>query len=111
MNRIPKSLDSAMDRQGPSGSDPAAGISIRMGPMKETTNGVNGATNGKRKSRSSLPNGKSYKETSGSEDSESDKPLVRHSRPLSYPDHHVADLATEQAKEDSQTTCIIGFLR
>jgi DNA topoisomerase-1 len=68
-----------MDREGPSGLNPEAGISIRMGPIQETINGTNGVSNGKRKSRGSLSNGKSYKEASGSGESESDQPLVRHS--------------------------------
>lgn len=62
------------------------GISLRMGPVEDVdvdgaegqTSHANGAVNGKRKSRGSLTNAKSYKEASSSEEDE-DKPLVGHS--------------------------------
>ncbi|KAF2200199.1 hypothetical protein GQ43DRAFT_84080 [Delitschia confertaspora ATCC 74209] len=57
------------------------GVSIRNGPVEEMdvdTPQVNGNTNGKRKSRGSLTNGKSYKEASSSE--EDDKPLSKRRR-------------------------------
>ena len=76
---IPKSLDKALDRSNPSGNHAQPGISIRNGPMQEMdideevpkTNGVAG----KRKSRSSIGNQKSYKEETS--DTDEDKPLVR----------------------------------
>lgn len=54
------------------------GISIRMGSMQEVPLGSttsNGIVNGKRKARASMTNGKSYKDTSSSEDDD-DVPLV-----------------------------------
>jgi DNA topoisomerase-1 len=65
-----------MDKQVPSNGHVEPGISIRMGPVDNMdvdapeTNG-----SGKRKSRTSITNGKSYKENSSSEEDE--KPLVR----------------------------------
>jgi DNA topoisomerase-1 len=55
------------------------GISIRMGPIDaEDKMDVDAPeTNGKRKARSSITNGKSYKDASSSE--EDDKPLVSRS--------------------------------
>lgn len=69
-----------MDKQMPSNGEIEPGVSIRMGPVEESMD-IDGPhhgaqTNGKRKARASVSNGKSYKETSGSED-EDDKPLVR----------------------------------
>ena len=74
-----------MDRAIPSNGHLQPGLSIRNGPLEEMEiddddrppNGeVNGQVKGKRKSRQSLTNGKSYKEaSSGSEDDA--KPLVR----------------------------------
>lgn len=70
-----------MDRQV-SNRATAPGISIRNGPVEEMDVGdadkapqTNGVAGGKRKARSSVTNGKSYKEdtSSGSEDN---KPLV-----------------------------------
>ena len=75
---IPESVDNAMDKANPPVQNGAAGISLRNGPVEEMdidkpqTNG----TTGKRKSRSSLSNGKSYKEPSDEDD---DVPLVRNS--------------------------------
>ena len=69
--------DKAMDNRTPNGhTEP--GVSIRNGPVEEMdvdTPKVNGNANGKRKSRASLTNGKTYKEASSSDDD--DKPLVR----------------------------------
>ena len=76
--RISKNEDKAMDKQVPSNGHVEPGISIRMGPVDEMdvdAPASNGAANGKRKARSSIPNGKSYKDASSSE--EDDKPLVR----------------------------------
>lgn len=63
-----------MDRANRVSKNAAPGTSIRNGPVEEME--IDGASNGKskRKARESLINGKSYKETSGSE--EDDKPLV-----------------------------------
>lgn len=65
-----------MDKQVPSNGHVEPGISIRMGPVdKMDVDAPNGNANGKRKSRGSIPTGKSYKEQSSSEDDD-DKPLV-----------------------------------
>jgi len=77
--QITKEEDRKMDAQVPSNGHVEPGISIRMGPVADDdkmdidapeTNGANG----KRKSRSSVTNSKSYKDASSSEDD--DKPLV-----------------------------------
>jgi hypothetical protein len=76
--RISKAEDKAMDKQLPSNGHVEPGISIRMGPvdpMEVDEPATNGGANGKRKARSSITNGKSYKDASSSE--EDDKPLVR----------------------------------
>jgi hypothetical protein len=80
---IPKSWDDKLDQETPSNGSVKPAISVRSGPMadlessKPHVNGVtNGATNGKRKSRGSLTNGKTYKESSSSD--EDNKPLVSH---------------------------------
>lgn len=68
-----------MDKQIPSNGQLEPGISLRNGPVDEMdvdAPATNGAANGKRKSRPSLSNGKSYKEASSS-DEEDSKPLVR----------------------------------
>ncbi|KAI4662036.1 uncharacterized protein J4E78_004827 [Alternaria triticimaculans] len=76
--QITKEEDRKMDAQVPSNGHVEPGISIRMGPVADDdkmdidapeTNGANG----KRKSRSSVTNSKSYKDVSSSEDD--DKPL------------------------------------
>lgn len=80
-----------MDKIGPkSNGHVEPGISVANGPVEEMdvqidapeTNGVNGSTTSKRKSRSSIVS-KSYKETSDSEDDE--KPLVCQSPPRNNP--------------------------
>lgn len=85
-DRISKSVDQAMDKQIPSNGHVEPGVSVRMGPIEEMdvdTPPTNGNVNGKRKARSSLTNGRSYKEESSSEDD--DKPLVRSiSGPFAY---------------------------
>lgn len=85
---ISKDVDMTMDAEVPAGDHIKPGVSIRMGPVETD----DAPTNGKRKARGSLSNGKSYKEASGSED---EKPLVRftfsHVRTLR------ADSRTEQA--------------
>ncbi|KAI9806866.1 MAG: DNA topoisomerase 1 [Piccolia ochrophora] len=72
---IPKSLDRAMDDSQPSMNGTAPGISIRNGPVDEMDVDIperkvmlNGAANGKRKSRQSLSNGVNYKEASSEDD-------------------------------------------
>lgn len=78
-----------MDAQVPSNGHVEPGISIRMGPvddMEVDAPATNGNVNGKRKGRNSIPNGKSYKDASSSEDD--DKPLVlRISRPCLFSVH------------------------
>lgn len=71
---IPKSVDRAMGNNTTPNKKVDPGISIRMGPMKESPNAQNGVVNGKRKARSSLTNGRSYKDASSSDDD--DMPLV-----------------------------------
>lgn len=76
--RISKDVDKAMDAQVPSNGHVEPGISIRMGPVDDMdvdAPATNGNANGKRKARTSVTNGKSYKDASSSE--EDDKPLVR----------------------------------
>jgi len=79
--RISKDDDRKMDDAAPSNGHVEPGISIRMGPVENmevdapVTNG-NGDTNGKRKARNSIAEGKSYKDASSSDDDD-DKPLVR----------------------------------
>lgn len=64
-----------MDKQLPANGHVEPGISIRMGPVNDMdVNAPNGTTNGKRKSRGSIPTA-SYKDHSASEDDD-DKPLV-----------------------------------
>ena len=68
-----------MDKANPIPANAAPGISIRNGPMDEMdVDGpeLNGHTSTKRKARTSLTNGKSYKEASD-EDNEDEEPLVR----------------------------------
>jgi hypothetical protein len=75
--RISKDEDKAMDKQLPSNGHVEPGISIRMGPvdvMEVDAPATNENANGKRKARSSITNGKSYKDASSS--GEDDKPLV-----------------------------------
>ncbi|KAA8617091.1 DNA topoisomerase 1 [Pyrenophora tritici-repentis] len=69
-----------MDAEAPSNGHVEPGISIRMGPVDNDKMDIdapetNGNAAGKRKSRGSIPNGKSYKDASSSE--EDAKPLVR----------------------------------
>ncbi len=66
-----------MDAQIPSNGTVHPGISIRMGPVDDMDIDepiTNGNANAKRKARASVPNTKSYKDASSSEDD--DKPLV-----------------------------------
>jgi DNA topoisomerase-1 len=77
-DRISKDEDKAMDKEVPSNGHVEPGISIRMGPVDDMDldePATNGNANGKRKARSSITNGKSYKDHSSSD--EDDKPLVR----------------------------------
>ena len=88
---IPKALDNAMDRQVPTNGTVQPGISVAMGPVEEmdvdkpTTNGT---TAGKRKS--SMANGKTYKESSDSEDD--DVPLQKRRKTLQLSDSEDDDL-------------------
>ncbi|KAF2806047.1 DNA topoisomerase 1 [Mytilinidion resinicola] len=79
---ISKNIDRAMDKEDPSNGHVEPGVSIRMGPVEEmdvdTPALPNGHTNGKRKSRGSTTNGKTYKEASSSSDD--DKPLSKRRR-------------------------------
>lgn len=76
--KIPKSVDKAMKSSNSHPNKIEPGISVRYGPVDEMD--VDGAVegsavaNGKRKSRSSIGNAKSYKEPSS--ESEDDMPLV-----------------------------------
>ena len=78
---IPKSVDRAVGTKSNSKSQVKPGISHRYGPVSEMNGDgqskkptVNGDSNAKRKSRSSVGDSKNYKEASS--ESESDKPLV-----------------------------------
>ena len=78
-DRIPRDVDQKLDKEFPSNGHVEPGVSIRMGPVEEMevdTPTTNGNLNGKRKARSSITNGKSYKEETSDED---DEPLVRSS--------------------------------
>ncbi|KAH6848911.1 DNA topoisomerase 1 [Alternaria alternata] len=77
---ITKEEDKKMDAEVPSNGHVEPGISIRMGPVADDDKMDVDApeTNGKRKSRSSVTNGKSYKDASSSEDD--DKPLSKRRR-------------------------------
>lgn len=79
---ISESVDKAMDKANPPAPYAAAGISIRNGPVDEMDIDepvMNGNAHGKRKARSSMGKGKSYKEASDEDDDEG-KPLVCHWR-------------------------------
>ncbi|KAL8813028.1 MAG: hypothetical protein Q9223_007150 [Gallowayella weberi] len=75
-NIIPKSLDKAMDAANRSVSHAAPGISIRNGPVEEMDVDE---PSGKRKARSSMTNGASYKDASD-ESSDDEKPLSKRRR-------------------------------
>jgi DNA topoisomerase-1 len=78
---IPKSVDKAMDKEGAGGALKPAGISIRNGPVTEDRMEIDGpAANGKRKSRGSAANARSYKEASD-EDEEDVVPKVGNTSP------------------------------
>lgn len=64
-----------MDKEGRFAGSGSDVLSLRNGPVQEMDidTSPNGAVTGKRKSRASLSNGKSYKEATDSED---DEPLV-----------------------------------
>ncbi|KAF1946333.1 hypothetical protein EJ02DRAFT_336762 [Clathrospora elynae] len=79
--RITDAEDQKMDAEIPSNGHVEPGISIRMGPvdnMDVDPPETNGTTNSKRKARSSITNGKSYKDASSSDDD--DKPLSKRRR-------------------------------
>ena len=78
---IPKSVDRAVGTKSSSKNQVKPGISHRYGPVSEMNGDgqnkkptVNGDSNAKRKSRSSVGDSKNYKEASS--ESESDRPLV-----------------------------------
>lgn len=78
--QITKEEMKTMDAEIPSNGHVEPGISIRMGPVDNDKMDIdapetNGNAGAKRKSRGSIPNGKSYKDASSSE--EGAKPLVR----------------------------------
>lgn len=76
---IPKSLDRAIDKANPPVEGGATGISIRNGPMEEMDIDeppTNGNLTSKRKARSSMTNGRSYKEASDEEEEDEGAPLV-----------------------------------
>ncbi|CAN9304903.1 unnamed protein product [Alternaria alternata] len=96
---ITKEEDKKMDAEVPSNGHVEPGISIRMGPVADDDKMDVDApeTNGKRKSRSSVTNGKSYKDASSSEDD--DKPLSKRRRtseqakpPKDYSDSELSDV-------------------
>ncbi|CAI6281410.1 unnamed protein product [Periconia digitata] len=78
-DRIPQAVDQAMDKQLPSNGHVEPGVSIRMGPVEDMDVDPPAAANanGKRKSRGSLTNGRTYKEESSEED---DKPISKRRR-------------------------------
>ncbi|KAL8972298.1 MAG: hypothetical protein Q9183_000627 [Haloplaca sp. 2 TL-2023] len=75
---IPKSLDNAMDTSNKPAKHAAPGISIRNGPVEDTTAINNAEMNGKRKARASMSNGVSYKDES--DDPEDSIPLNKRRR-------------------------------
>ncbi|KAF2736602.1 hypothetical protein EJ04DRAFT_510908 [Polyplosphaeria fusca] len=93
---ISKNVDRAMDKQIPSNGHVQPGVSIRMGPVEDMdiddAPATNGNVNGKRKSRGSLANGKSYKDASSSDDD--DKPLSKRRRTSNQ---------TKTIKDDSES--------
>ncbi|KAF1975139.1 DNA topoisomerase 1 [Bimuria novae-zelandiae CBS 107.79] len=79
-DHISKEVDRKMDQETPSNGHVEPGVSIRMGPIDEMdvdAPATNGNVNGKRKARSSITNGNSYKEASSDED---DEPLNKRRR-------------------------------
>ena len=77
-DRVSESVDSATGKDTVPNGDVEPGVSVRMGPVEEMdvdTPPANGNVHVKRKARSSMTNGRSYKEASSSDDE--DKPLVR----------------------------------
>ena len=101
-DRITQAEDKAMDKEVPSNGHVEPGISIRMGPVDDMdvdAPATNGNANAKRKARSSITNGKSYKDASSSD--EDDKPLVRLPFTSQTP---VANLAADQASTNIATS-------
>lgn len=76
---IPKSLDAAMDAANKPAKHAAPGISIRNGPVEDMDIHGQPGANGKRKARTSMSNGVSYKDAS--DDSDDTKPLVSDGMP------------------------------
>jgi DNA topoisomerase I len=74
---IPKRVDKAMDKASAKRTSAPAGISIRNGPITGDKMDVDKAvSNGKRKSRGSAANAKSYKEVGSDDEDEDVKPNV-----------------------------------
>ncbi|KAF2836178.1 DNA topoisomerase I [Patellaria atrata CBS 101060] len=112
-NRITKAVDKAMDKVAPSNGEVEPGVSIRNGPVEEmeVDEAPNGKaiTNGKRKSRSSITNGKSYKEATTSEEDD-DIPLSKRqkiskeAKVLSGSDSEMSDEPLIHAKKPPKVT-------
>jgi DNA topoisomerase-1 len=107
---IPKALDNAMDRQVTTNGTVQPGISMAMGPVQEMDVGkptTNGTTAGKRKS--SMAHGKTYKESSDSEDD--DVPLQKRRKtqqPLSDSEDDDVPLVKKVQKPIKATAQQIG---
>ncbi|KAH7123875.1 DNA topoisomerase 1 [Dendryphion nanum] len=105
-----------MDREVPSKQQVDPGVSIRMGPVDEMDMDkphANGTANGKRKSRSSLTNGKSYKEASSSD--EDDKPMSKRRRTVQQvhqandeSDSELSDVPLQVRRPPKATAAQIG---
>ncbi|MCJ1354637.1 MAG: DNA topoisomerase 1 [Icmadophila ericetorum] len=109
MNTIPQTLDRDMDRAmgkgKPSNGAVAPGVSLRYGPVDEMEIDVapaetNGHVIGKRKSRPSMTNGKSYKEHASDEEEDDDQPLIKKRR--------VAASTPDSAFSDSDDTPMVS---
>ncbi|KAF2464040.1 uncharacterized protein BDR25DRAFT_99044 [Lindgomyces ingoldianus] len=115
-DRISKKTDRALDKQIPSNGHVEPGISIRMGPVEDMDIDApltNGNVNGKRKSRGSIANGKSYKDASSSD--EDDKPLSKRRRtsqqarkPAQDSDSELSDVPLKARKPPKATAAQIG---
>lgn len=106
---IPKIVDKAMDKEAPTNGDVKPGISIAMGPIEEMDVDkptLNGTTAGKRKS--SIANGKSYKEDSESEDDEVPLQKRRKTKPVSDSEDDDVPLVKKIKKPIPITAAQIG---
>ncbi|KAJ4288166.1 DNA topoisomerase 1 [Kalmusia sp. IMI 367209] len=114
-DRIPKDVDQKLDKEFPSNGHVEPGVSIRMGPVEEMEVDVpatNGNLNGKRKARSSITNGTTYKEETSDED---DKPLNKRRRtyqqvtkPKEESDSEQSDVPLVARKPPKATAAQIG---